>query len=282
MTLLLKLVLAPALVVASTLAGRRWGARLTGVLVGLPVVAGPILLITTLDHGTGFGAAAASSALLGLTSLALFAVVFAWCSRRTGWLGALAASWAACLVADVALARLTLPAGITFVVALATFWGASRVMPPDVAGPPPSTVPSPWWDLPARAATTAALVLAVTTASGALGPAMTGVLAPFPIASSVVAAFALAQRGSAETARLLRGLLAGLTGFAVFCLLVALLVDRLGVAAAFGIALAASVAVQGAVPLAGRLVGAGRDAQDDDAPTTPGDGARDPARTGRR
>ncbi|MDF9877047.1 hypothetical protein [Cellulosimicrobium cellulans] len=91
MTLLLHLVLAPALMLASTLAGRRWGARLTGVLVGLPVVAGPILLITTLDHGTAFGAAAAS-ALLGLTSLALFAVVFAWCSRRTGRLGALAAS----------------------------------------------------------------------------------------------------------------------------------------------------------------------------------------------
>jgi len=44
-TLLLTLVLAPVLVVASTLAGRRGGARLTGVLVGLPVVAGPILLI---------------------------------------------------------------------------------------------------------------------------------------------------------------------------------------------------------------------------------------------
>lgn len=170
------------------------------------------------------GAAAASSALLGLTSLALFAVVFAWCSRRTGWLGA-----------------------------LATFWGASRVMPPDAPVPPSSTAPPPWWDLPARAGTTAALVLAVTTASGALGPAMTGVLAPFPIASSVVAAFALAQHGSAETVRLLRGLLAGLTGFAVFCLLVALLVDRLGVAAAFGIALAASTAVQAVVPLAGRL-----------------------------
>ncbi|WP_454730171.1 hypothetical protein [Cellulosimicrobium protaetiae] len=253
MTLLLKLVMAPALVVASTLAGRRWGARLTGVLVGLPVVAGPILLIATLDHGTAFGAAAASSALLGLTSLALFAVVFGWCSRRTGWVGALAASWAACLVADVALARLTLPAGIAFVVALATFWGASRAMPPDVPDTSPPVVAAPWWDLPARAAATATLVLAVTTASGALGPAMTGVLAPFPIASSVVAAFALAQRGSAETVRLLRGLLAGLTGFAVFCLLVAILVDGVGIAVAFGIALVASVAVQAVVPLLGRL-----------------------------
>jgi hypothetical protein len=42
---LVKLLLAPALVVASSLAGRRWGARMVGVLVALPLVAGPILAI---------------------------------------------------------------------------------------------------------------------------------------------------------------------------------------------------------------------------------------------
>ena len=43
--LALKLLLAPLLVVASSLAGRRWGPRLAGILVVLPIVAGPILLI---------------------------------------------------------------------------------------------------------------------------------------------------------------------------------------------------------------------------------------------
>ncbi|WP_460818436.1 hypothetical protein, partial [Microbacterium petrolearium] len=56
---------------------------------------------------------------------------------------------------------------------------------------------------------TALLVVVVTTLSGTLGPGMTGVLAPFPIASSVVAAFALAQHGSGEAVHLLRGVLAG-------------------------------------------------------------------------
>lgn len=216
MTLLLKLLLAPALVVGSSLAGRRWGARLTGVLVGLPIVAGPILLIACLDHGTRFGAAAASSALLGLLTLALFAVVFAWCARRLGWLGSLGVAWA-----------------------------ASRAMPPD-AGPWDSRPVAawPWWDLPGRAAATALLVVVVTTLAGALGPGMTGVLAPFPIASSVVAAFALAQRGPAETARLVRGVLAGLLGFASFCLLVSLLVVPIGTAAAFGTASAATLVIQ--------------------------------------
>ena len=49
--LALKLLLAPLLVVASSLAGRRWGPQVAGVTVVLPVVAGPILLILYLDHG---------------------------------------------------------------------------------------------------------------------------------------------------------------------------------------------------------------------------------------
>ncbi|MEV6932252.1 hypothetical protein AB0M46_48255 [Dactylosporangium sp. NPDC051485] len=86
MTLVLKLLLAPLLVAGSSLAGRRWGAQVAGVLVALPIVAGPILLIACLEHGPAFGARAAASALLGLVSLALFACRLAGCCapRRIG------------------------------------------------------------------------------------------------------------------------------------------------------------------------------------------------------
>jgi hypothetical protein len=46
-----KVLLAPLFVVAISLAGRRWGIAVAGVLGGLPVVAGPILLVETLLHG---------------------------------------------------------------------------------------------------------------------------------------------------------------------------------------------------------------------------------------
>lgn len=243
--LLLKLLLAPALVVGSSLAGRRWGAQVTGVLVTLPIVAGPILLITCLEHGTAFGAAAASSSLLGLVTLALFAVVFAWCSRRMRWAGALATAWAACLVADLAVAQVSLPAWWGMPVTLAGIAAASRALPPVAAATGVRPLSEwPWWDLPGRAAATASLVVLVTTLSSALGPQMTGVLAPFPIATSVVAAFVLAGHGSAEAVRTLRGVLTGLVGFAVFCFVVAVLVDRWGVAVAFGLALTVTVAGQ--------------------------------------
>ncbi|HTJ39919.1 MAG TPA: hypothetical protein VL738_42510 [Dactylosporangium sp.] len=244
MTLLLKLLLAPLLVAGSTLAGRRWGPPVAGVLVALPIVAGPILLITCLEHGPRFGAQAAASSLLGLVSLALFIVVFGHAARRLRWPGALAVSWAACLAADAALTQVSLPPYVSFALVLVSVWLAARALPRAEPGPAPSAARPPWWDLPARAVATGALVLVVTGAASAIGPAATGVLAPFPIATSVVAAFALARDGAPGAVRMLRGVPGGLVGFAVFCLMVALLVPRLGTYPAFGAALAVNLAVQ--------------------------------------
>jgi hypothetical protein len=52
------------------------------VLGGLPVVAGPILLVETLLHGRDFGSDAAAGTLLGLAALTAFVVVYG--RRATG------------------------------------------------------------------------------------------------------------------------------------------------------------------------------------------------------
>jgi hypothetical protein len=243
--LTLKLVLAPALVVLSTLAGRRWGPGVTGVLVALPVVAGPILLITELAHGRRFAAHAAAASLLGLITLALFALVFARLSAVLGPFAVLALGWSLCLIADFALSRVAVAPPLGLLLTLAGTALATTLMPADPPiEQPAGPQPWPWWDLPARATATVVLVLVVTGAASRLGPSLTGVLAPFPIATSVVATFSLAQRGPAATVTLLRGVLRGLIGFAAFCFLVAVLVASAGPVVAFTSALATAVAVQ--------------------------------------
>ncbi|WP_103335096.1 hypothetical protein [Amycolatopsis sp. CA-126428] len=244
MTLLLKLVLAPLLVVGSSLAGRRWGPGVTGLLVAMPVVAGPILLITYLEHGAAFVARAASASLLGLVSLAAFAVVFARVSRARGWAGTLLVGWLVCLALDLALDLALsfglVPVWVVLGLALAAAWAGSRLLPePGEAGP----VTLPWWDLPARAAATAGLVVALTAAAGRLGPDLTGVLAPFPTGTSVVAVFAHAQGGPPAAAATVRGVLRGLGGFSAFCFLVAVLVEPIG-GWAFVVAVAGTVVWQ--------------------------------------
>lgn len=242
-TIVLKLLLAPALVVASSLAGRRWGQQVSGMLVALPIVAGPILLITCLEQGARFGSRAAGAALLGLVSLAWFALIYAWLSRRFGWVPTLVIAWAGCLLLDLALSRIPLGPWSGLPTVLVVAWAVTRLLPDDPPGDH-GRVAWPWWDLPARAAATAVLVLVVTAAAAAVGPDLTGVLAPFPIATSVVAAFAHAQLGSAGAVRVLHGVPRGLLGFSVFCFLVAVLVVPLGTAAAFVIALGATLVVQ--------------------------------------
>jgi hypothetical protein len=241
--LLLKLFLAPLLVVASTLAGRRWGPHLTGILVALPIVAGPILFISYRQHGADFAADAAGSSLLGLVSLATFAVVFARAARRFGWQATVATSCAAVLAVDVALSAVHVSPGVAVVCTLAATAVAVVLLPRTEPEGPREIERAPLWDLPGRAAATAVLVLTVTTAAGALGPQWTGLLAPFPTATSVVAAFVHARYGASVTARTMAGVLTGLVGFAAFCLLVAVLVRPLG-GAAFLLGTGLAVAVQ--------------------------------------
>jgi hypothetical protein len=101
----------------------------------------------------------------------------------------------------------------------------------------------PWWDLPARAVATAALVLTVSQAAEWLGPELSGVLAPFPIALSVVCAFAAAQTGRVGLIGLLRGIVPGLDGFALFCFVLAVTLDRLPIWVSFAVATTLSLAL---------------------------------------
>jgi hypothetical protein len=64
------------------------------------------------------------------------------------------------------------------------------------------------------------------------------VLTPFPIALSVVCAFAAAHDGHRGLVALLQGVIPGLNGFALFCFTVAVALGPLGGPEAFGLAVA--------------------------------------------
>jgi hypothetical protein len=244
--LLVKLTLAPALVVGSSLAGRRWGHQVAGLLVALPLVAGPILLITELEHGRRFAAGAAAGSLLGLVALSSFVVVFAQVARRCGWPAAVLAGWAAFLAVALAFGQTSIPAGFGLALAAGAFALSPRLLPavPHEADRPLAGLPG--WDLPARALATALLVLGLTGAAAGLGPRLTGVLTPFPVSNTVLAAFVLVLEGPVQLDDFFRGFLRGAYGFAAFCFLVAVLVIPLGPAAAFALALCGALLAQGA------------------------------------
>jgi len=244
--ILAKLLLAPLCVVAVSLAGRKWGVAVAGILGGLPVVAGPILVVLTLVHGRQFGAEAAAGTLLGLAALTLFVVVYGRASERSGPMLSLLDGWAAFLLGVAFLRLLDVPTGVSLVFVSAGFAAGLTLLPAPTATPVVVTAP-PWWDLPARALAALALVVALTAASGALGPSLSGLLAPFPIITSVLAVFTHAHGDPGQVRVLLRNFLIGFYGFATFCFVLAIDLDSLGGPAAFSSALVAALAVQVAV-----------------------------------
>jgi hypothetical protein len=98
--------------------------------------------------------------------------------------------------------------------------------------------------IPLRMASAGLLVALLSAAAGALGPVLGGMLAALPVLACVLAVFTHREAGAPAATQLLRGMLAGMGSFVVFCQVIAMLIASYGIAVAFAAATIASVLVQ--------------------------------------
>jgi uncharacterized membrane protein (GlpM family) len=240
----LTLLVAPALVGAATLAARRWGQWLGGLVSAFPAIAFAVLLIDAHERGVEFAARAASSTLLGLVTLSAFVVVFGRVAVRGGPGLALAAGWAAVGVSAAGIGGTEFGTTASFAIATGSLTMAYVALPgaSDRASSPP---PLPY-ELPLRMVATAGLVAVLSAAAAELGPHVGGILTALPVLASILAVFTLAQHGAPAVQDLLRGMVTGMAAFVVFCALVAVLVQPAGIAAAFAAAVVGALAAQAA------------------------------------
>lgn len=242
---MLKLLLTPLLIVVATLVGRRWGPTVSGWLIGLPLTSGPVMLFLALSHGPAFASAASAGTLSGTISECAFCLTFGWVSLRSRWPVALAASTLAFVLATAGLGFVLLPIGPLFAIVMLALVASLLLMPPVSPRSLTMSPANPKWDLPARALLATAFVVTLTALASALGPRLTGLVAPFPVYASILATFALRQVGSGGAVFVVRGLLIGLFGFATFFLALALALPLVDVATSFSIATTAALLVQG-------------------------------------
>jgi len=80
--LAIKLIVTPLIVLAATLAARRWGDAVGGWLVGLPLTSGPVSVFLALERGPAFAAHAADGSLAGVVAQAAFCFGYAALARR--------------------------------------------------------------------------------------------------------------------------------------------------------------------------------------------------------
>lgn len=213
--LVLKIVFVPLVVAVVTIAGRRWGLKVGGLLTALPMVAGPALYFCAVEQGVAFAASAALASLTAIIAGALLALAYAHAATRLRELASVVAGVMAFVVSALATSALTM--GLT--AALATTTASlmlAHALLPSVTGRAP-VLRKPRWDMALRMTVAGVLVILLTSIAERLGPRLSGVLAAFPMVATTIAVFTHRQQGGEAVSQYFKGVLRGLPSFAVYC-----------------------------------------------------------------
>ncbi len=238
MLLILKLTLVPCLVAAAGLAGKRFGQSVGGWLIGFPIVAGPVLWFYAHEQGNAFAARAALGTALGVVSLCGFLLAYAWAARSLRWAPSLLLGWATFSAVTLGLANIPhstkLPlwvAGLAPCLALtATLRGLPRV-------PNQTLNVVPRLDLGVRMLMTGLLVLTLTNLAPIMGPSLSGLFSPFPVATTILVVFAHREQGPAGVLAVCGGFIPSLYSFVAFSVALSFALARWSTITAFAFAL---------------------------------------------
>ncbi|HVH82090.1 MAG TPA: hypothetical protein VM782_22015 [Stellaceae bacterium] len=241
----LKVTVTPLLILAASLASRRWGESIGGWFVGLPLTSAPVCFFLALDHGPDFATTASLGSLLGVASEATFVFLYSIVARRSGWPLAWVVASSGFALCGFVLTPAALSLSAAMVTALISLVAVLVLMPRldfrAVTLPRP-----PQWDIPARMIVATALVLGLTALAPYIGARASGLLSTYPVFATVLAVFGHQYSGAAAAVQVLRGLLIGLFAFVGFFAVVALTIEPHGTAFAFATATFAALAIQGA------------------------------------
>jgi hypothetical protein len=240
----LKLILTPTLIGLVSLAGRRWGAFLSGCLIGLPLTSGPIVFFLAVDVNPAFAATASLGILSGALSVALFCLAYSWLCKRLPWPKALPLSLAAFAASTVVFNFFRLSVAWLFLLTIFGLAVIYRAMPA-VTEIVVRTKPLPAWDIPARMIVATLFVVGLTEVTERLGAHLTGLLAPFPLYALILAVFSQHFEGPPAAIRTLKGMVQGLFSYALFFPIIAGFIEKFGVIPTLLLATAAALALQG-------------------------------------
>ena len=242
--LALKLLIVPLLLAAVSYAGRRWGPGVAGWLAGFPSLTGPILFFLAIERGAEFTVPAAVFALSAVSASLVFGIAYAWACLRLHWLGAWLCAVLAWLAAVSVLVRVPPTLGGSLAISLGVLLLAPRLFPKPRGQWGASAIPP--LEIVLRMAAGAVMVVAVTAIAETVGAAWTGLLAVFPVLSTVLAVFSQRANGPGFVVAMLRAMTGGFYAFLAFCISVATLLPTEGVAVTFTVAVTVAVVVQGA------------------------------------
>ncbi len=241
LALLLKIAVPPVLVALMSLAARRWGPTVGGLIMGLPWMTGPVLLFLALDKGPDFAVRAAVGTQMAVWSMCGFILAFGIVSARAPWWASLAAALVAFFASAWALGDVDVGLFGSALIAASLLIGTFLVLPKPRTDAAPDALP--WWDIPARMVCTFLLVAAIMLSADRLGGRLSGTVSSYPVILTVIGSFTHHQWGRDALLRVLRGISLSLLSFVAFFLVVGGLIHQLGAIAAYAVATPAAIAV---------------------------------------
>jgi hypothetical protein len=241
--LLLKFLIPPLLICLLSLAERKWGAAVSGMLLGFPVTPGPVLFFLALEQGASFSAQTAVASLLGVIALAAFALTYSLVARSHGWLASIIVAIPVFIAISAAILEIPLRRpGWAFFLAcgalLATLWAFPRFST-NGGGEKQLAGRELMW----RMITAAVLVFLLTVVAPLVGPIASGLAVVAPVYTSILTVFNHLKSGARAMA-VLKGLVTGAFSSVTFYVIVALFLQKLTIVVCFGLAAFACLAVQ--------------------------------------
>ena len=238
----LKIAVTMAVVIAAARVAERAGPFFGALIACLPVSAGPSYVLLSLQASDGFVADTALSSAAMTAGVALYLAVYVVLAPRAGVLLTLASALGIWLMAAVLLRQAEWTAVWVAALNAVAYGLAFLVIPRLEQTAPMRRSERRWFDLPLMAALVGLLVAAVVTLSAALGPALTGVAAVFPVTFSSLGVIVHSRLGGRVAAATMAGAIRAMPGFALGLLVLHLLAVPTGAPVALLAALATTLA----------------------------------------
>ena len=224
--MLIKILIAPVLILLATLIARKWGNKVGGWLIAIPLTSAPTAFLLAESEGFEFAKEAAVGMLLGTASQILFVLAYLRFSRFGPYI-ALISGTCGFALATVVFLQFELEPFKGFILVIVALVASLKFLNHgelvDYI-----EITRAKWDLLIRMLTATVVVYLITHSSSAIGAHAAGLISPYPILAAILAHFAYLQQGRVAAHLSLFGLLFGLFTPTAFFFLLAALILQIG------------------------------------------------------
>ncbi|WP_229235552.1 MULTISPECIES: hypothetical protein [Emticicia] len=232
---MIKIIMMPLVIGGVTIASKKWGNLVGGMIASMPWIAGPIMLFFTFEQGVNFAVDSVKGIMIGVIGVLAFCFAYIYSAVKSKWHISLLLAYLAFIGTTILLKTLEnlMNLDLWFLLVVILSLLGIKVFPH--LETQSASGQNLKYDIYLRMIIITVFVTLITYLAKILGPTWSGILTPFPIITAILAAFTHYTQGAYGTSIILRGILTGFIGFASFLYLQAQLLPHFSIAMAFAI-----------------------------------------------